>query len=149
MAYILCDLDGVVFDHRHRYHLIREQPKQWDAYYAASVRDPIIVPVVELIRGYYVHGYRIVFVTGRPQRISDITHEKLQATFGVMAYNILHRANRDFRPNVELKESLLQHCIEHHHGLPALAIDDLARVVRMYRDYGVPSMQLRLPKEAT
>lgn len=145
--YVLCDLDGVVFDHRHRLGLIAQAPKQWDAYYAASDQDPLIAPTVRLVKGLQRTGYEIVFTTGRPRRVEQQTLGQIMKAFPLFTkWNILMRQEDCFLPNVEIKAAHLKASREFFGQDPFLAIDDLAAVCKMYRKEGIPTLQLRLPR---
>lgn len=144
--YVLCDLDGVIFDHRHRLHLIKTRPKQWDAYYAASDLDPVIGPVVRVIKGLWRTGYDIVFTTVRPARTERQTLEQLVRVFPLFPkWVIMHRADGDFRSNVDLKLAHLQQARAWFSSDPSLAFDDLQTVIRMYREEGITAMRVSLP----
>ena len=142
---ILCDLDGVLADNRHRLHFITPPEHDWEAFYAAMGDDTIISPVAHLLdamRHYdrpLVDETRVIFVTGRPERYRLQTVDWLtrHAVERERDYEtMLMRPDDDpHRPAADLKRDFLAQV--GGPGVVLLAIDDDPRVVTMYRKAGV------------
>jgi hypothetical protein len=150
---ILIDLDGTLFDNRHRAHLIpgREKwgnPESWAAYEAAAVNDTVSEPVLELVTQMHRAGFvNLVFCTAR---FSCYYRESMAQLHTI---SLLARSRSDlFMRNVrtegpqltpgEFKAGVVQSLREQ--GLKVLwAIDDSPSVIQALEEVGVRTMQVR------
>lgn len=101
---IICDLDGTLCDHSHRLHFVKpcigkdckerfaigsfstkectledgtKWKPDWDSFYAAMDQDTPNKAIENIINQSSYHGYDIVFLTGRPEKYSQITQDWL------------------------------------------------------------------------
>lgn len=61
------DIDGVLADVRHRLHHVREQPKDWEAFFAAARHDRPLAEGLEVARRL-AEAFEVVYLSGRPER---------------------------------------------------------------------------------
>ena len=135
---ILVDLDGTLSDVAGRLHHIERTPKDWDAFFAACVNDPLIDQIARLLE-LLDPALVVVLLTARPTNTRKDTVQWLRR-HGVR-WDLVMRADRDFRPSPEAK-------LEAVHALRAvgfdlrLALDDDARNAAMFRSEGIPCVEL-------
>jgi len=138
----LLDLDGTLCDVSHRVHLA--MAKMWDEFHSLCQSDrpnPDVLRVVLLLQ----RSIMPVIVTGRNARWRAKTEAWL-SDCGVSCEALLMRPDDDFRPDAELKLSLLD---RHYGGRDSwlrrvvFALEDRERVVEAYRNLGIPTWQVR------
>ncbi len=95
-AVAVFDLDGVLADVRHRLHLLATRPKQWDAFFAAAVDDPLLPDGADLLHELAA-TYDIVYLTGRPERTRALTEDWLRR-LRLPSGELRMRPDRDHRP---------------------------------------------------
>lgn len=128
------DLDGVLADVRHRLRHVARRPKDWDAFFAAAVRDPLHPEgkaVVERLR----QDHEVVYLTGRPERCRADTEAWL-ARHDLDGHEIVMRSGRDRRPAAVVKVEVLHRRFADREV--AVVVDDDDRVVAAMRDAGFP-----------
>jgi hypothetical protein len=126
------DLDGVLADVRHRLHHVASRPKDWDAFFAAAVRDPLHPEgeaVVERLR----RDHEVVYLTGRPERCRADTESWL-ARHGLDGHELLMRSGRDRRPAAVVKVEVIRRGFADREV--AVVVDDDDRVVAAMRAAG-------------
>jgi len=142
------DLDGVLADVRHRLHHVTSRPKDWDAFFAAAIRDelhPEGRAVVERLR----QDHEVVYLTGRPERCRDDTLAWL-ARHGLDGPELIMRSPRDRRPAAVVKVEVIARRFADRDV--AVVVDDDDRVVAAMRAAGHPVLhaewEQRLAEEA-
>jgi len=147
---LVVDLDGTLADSRHREHHLQPRHEgdkpRWDAFFEDCDKDLVIVEVARIVQCMWVHGYKNVVMTGRPENVRLKTSMWLSDN-GIPARELLMRADDDYRPSHELKRSLLV-----EHVLPRIApkekivaIDNSEADCAMYRELGCIVMQVMVP----
>jgi phosphoglycolate phosphatase-like HAD superfamily hydrolase len=130
------DLDGVVADVRHRLHHVTGRSggggKDWQAFFAAAGDDPLLDEGARTVRTL-AEGYRIVYLSGRPERLRAVTEEWLHR-HDLPAGPVLLRPDRDFRPARRYKLDALARLAET--ATVALLVDDDPRVLEEARQAG-------------
>jgi phosphoglycolate phosphatase-like HAD superfamily hydrolase len=143
---VVLDIDGVLADVRHRLHYLNRRPKAWDAFFAAAGDDDLLAEGVAVAR-QAVAGYRIVYLTGRPERIRRATADWLRR-HQLPAGTLLMRSNSDHRPSRLMKLERLRRIASS--ATVALVVDDDADVIATLRAAGFNVMQADwMPKPAT
>lgn len=153
---VICDLDGTIADCTHRLNLVKgpieglygDFKPNWDAFFDACVGDKPIQPIMELVKGLRRLGYRIVFLSGRSDRVLNKTVQWLafHGFFPGDNYEYIGmRKHGDHRPDDIVKLELLSElmvkmCI--HHENIFCVIDDRKRVVDMWRKQGLTCLQV-------
>ena len=136
MPLVVVDLDGTLSNDNHRLHLILKDEPDWPAYFAACVDDEPIEPVVELVRGLHVLGWRVEIWTGRSAVVKDETVAWL-ASWGIVYDRLRMRAEDDYRSTEVVKGEWLR-------GTTVdLTLDDRAHCVDWWHSKGVPVLHVR------
>lgn len=99
------DLDGVLADVRHRLHHVRSAPKDWDAFFADAVDDPLLQQGHETV-SRLAEVFDIVYLSGRPERCRRDTMVWLEE-HGLPTGEVLLRRPGDHRPAKLLKVEAL------------------------------------------
>lgn len=135
------DLDGTLADVDHRRRFIKGKRRDWKAFHAACVKDPVNAWCVRLIEAMRAAGFRIELVSGRSQEVEDLTVRWLDKAFhgDLSALNlVLLRPRGDMTKDTELKRAWLR---GYGKGRVLFAVDDRKRVVDMWREEGVVCLQ--------
>ncbi|MDP9398629.1 MAG: hypothetical protein M3P96_12805 [Actinomycetota bacterium] len=104
--YAVIDIDGVVADVRHRLYHLQARPKDWDAFFAAATRDPVL-PEGAAVASRLAADHDVVWLTGRPERCHDDTVAWLHAA-GLPGGSLRMRRYGDFRPARVVKLEVLR-----------------------------------------
>lgn len=136
---VISDLDGTITDAEHRVHLVREHPKDYDAFFNAARDDGPIWPVIHVLRALKAAGHEIHIITGRSDITKADTIEWLDR-FEVPHDRLLMRPADDYTPDDRLKRAWFQ--LEYRSEDVLLVLEDRARVVRMWRKLGVTCLQV-------
>jgi phosphoglycolate phosphatase-like HAD superfamily hydrolase len=134
-TYATVDLDGVVADVRHRLHHIERRPKDWDAFFAAAVDDPVLPEGRAVVEELVGRGHELVWLTGRPERCRRDTVDWLRRN-GLPAGRLFMRREGDRRPARMTKLAILR-ALSRERPV-AVAVDDDDEVVQVLRDAGFP-----------
>lgn len=139
---VIFDLDGTLSLSDHRDHLVRRDPPDWDAFYAACSDDEPNWPAIRVLRAL-ARGddHQVEVWTGRREDQRSATLEWFHR-YGVPSWVELEmRPVGDRRPDVALKEQWLGRA-RARRRLPDLVFEDRDRVVAMWREAGVPCFQV-------
>jgi phosphoglycolate phosphatase-like HAD superfamily hydrolase len=134
------DIDGTLANGEHRLHHIKKEPKDWDTYFSECPHDEPIPHMIMLARHLRAAGVDVIYVTGRSDSVASQTAKWLSA-HGAPAGRLVMRKAGDHQPDDTLKVAMLQ-------GLrtegfePIMAFDDRNRVVKAWRENGVPCAQV-------
>lgn len=101
---LLVDIDGVLADVTHRQHHLAGTRKNWNAFFAAADADPVIEAGAEAVRQAADDGYPIVYLTGRPERLRQVTEGWLtRHDLPVSPGALQMRPHREWRPAADFK----------------------------------------------
>jgi phosphoglycolate phosphatase-like HAD superfamily hydrolase len=139
------DIDGTIANGDHRLHHITTegQPKNWDAYFDACGDDEPIEHMADLAQKLYAGGATILYVSGRNERCREATLTWLERHYfpRTPSNRIYMRALTDFRADDIVKiELLAQIRVDGYE--PLMAFDDRNRVVKAWREAGIPCAQV-------
>ena len=141
---IICDIDGTIADCEHRKHHITTRPKNHDAFYAGVMDDkPIhsILGLLMVLMDYEGFRFKLVFVTGRPERCRDDTEEWLREQHIYPSdYTLFMRKDGDYRQDYIVKQEILDTKINKDEVW--LVLDDRKQVVDMWRRNGLTCLQV-------
>jgi hypothetical protein len=140
MRCYIFDIDGTIADGTHRLDHIKKEPKDWDTYFSLCHLDEPIPHIVELACDLSISGRHIIYVSGR----SDVCEEQTRDWMGKhgLPDGDLHmRKQGDHRNDDVLKAEMLA-AIRAEGWRPIMAFDDRNRVVKAWRDNGVPCAQV-------
>ena len=127
---VVLDLDGVLADTRHRMRHLRRRPKNWDAFFAAAVDDPVHEEGLAIAREAAARGAAVVYLSGRPERTRTDTLDWL-ARAGAPPGEVVLRPEGDRRPARVVKLAALRR-LGRRLRLDVL-VDDDPEVVRAVR----------------
>lgn len=140
---IVYDIDGTLADGDHRLHLIKQDPKRWDEYFALCHADRPIAHMIQIVRSLE-RDFISVFATGRTESTRKQTTIWLAdhgAWTGRYPLRLYMRADGDHRNDDVLKVEMLAK-IRADGFEPVMAFEDRSRVVRAWRDAGIPCAQI-------
>ncbi len=132
------DIDGTLADLTHRLPHIQKQPKDWTAFFAACLHDKPIPHIVELARSLPLP---IVCVSGRSDAVRVETDFWLRVKAGLTPAALYMRRAGDFRNDDIIKIELLDQ-LRSDGWSPVMAFEDRDRVVKVWREAGVPCAQV-------
>jgi phosphoglycolate phosphatase-like HAD superfamily hydrolase len=128
------DIDGVVADVRHRLHHLKRR-RAWDAFFAAVDEDELLPEGAALARDL-AERHEIVWLTGRPEWLRDITADWL-ARHDLPGTELHLRPYHDYRPAPLYKLGVLRTLVPR--GVAAV-VDDDDEVIRAARAAGFPAV---------
>jgi phosphoglycolate phosphatase-like HAD superfamily hydrolase len=143
-AYIF-DIDGTLSNVAHRLHHIEKKPADWPAFLAAVDQDAPIPHMIELAQRLAEHD-DILFVTGRSDDVRPETLTWLQAQLPcggawIDSTDLFMRRHGDHRADTIVKSELMDLVIAAG-WTPILVFEDRASVVTMWRERGIPCLQV-------
>lgn len=139
----LFDMDGTLADLSHRLHHVNTKPKNWPAFFDGCKDDAPHGHMRPVVQALSTMAY-IIYVSGRPERCRKDTEEwlvKHEYHLAVTPPRLYMRADGDYRADDIVKAELLARIIEDNFR-PIMAFDDRDRVVKMWRDNGIPCAQV-------
>jgi hypothetical protein len=137
---VVFDLDGTLSDNTHRRHHLKQQPANWEAFFAACPDDIPIQKVIAIAQGLFFTGHNVEIWTARCESVREQTKRWLEQ-MGVPFSLLLMRPIGDHRDDNILKREWLDRA--ESKGLPVdLVFEDRGRVVEMYRCAGVTCVQV-------
>ena len=137
------DVDGTLADLTHRKHLISktdEKKPDWRAFFAACDQDAPIKHMIEVAQDLSAAGKEFLYVSGRSDECRTKTARWL-ATHGLPDGKLYMRKEGDYRSDDIVKLELLKQILAESYR-PILVFDDRDRVVKMWRENGVPCAQV-------
>ena len=108
MKLAIVDLDGTLFDERHRNHLALA--KDWDEYHKAHVQDEVFLDILEFVQKLHA-THEIIFLTGRTENYRPTSVKQL-ANMKIHSHDFVMRQVGDFRPSAEYKSKALESIID-------------------------------------
>ncbi len=139
MSSIIVDIDGTIADCSHRRVHLAESKKDWNNFFTDMISDKPIIPVIHLIEKLQVHGFKLLFCTGRPEVYRSVTQSWL-LQHDLDPHHLYMRKDKDYREDYIVKSEMLD-TIYHDGFMPLLAIDDRQSVVDMWRSRGLICLQ--------
>lgn len=139
MKCFLIDIDGTVADGDHRLHHIQKDPRDWDTFFLACVDDTPIAHMHAVVRALSEH-FKIVYVSGRSDMVRQQTVDWLDQ-HGFPCDALYMRKQGDHEDDNTLKIKLLAQVRADGYE-PVMAFDDRNRVVKAWREAGIPCAQV-------
>lgn len=137
---ILCDLDGTLADCQHRIHYLGQTPKNWAAFFAECGNDDPIQHVIDFVNSINRNKYEVWITSGRSDEAFEQTISWLDK-HGVMYERLFMRKAGDHTDDGILKPSWITDGTIPRDRV-AFALDDRDRVVKAWRDLGIPCFQV-------
>jgi len=136
---VIWDLDGTLADDRARAHFVEVEEgrkRDWESYFDAIEEDPPIAASIAILQALYRDGFRVIFLTGRPEYTRPKTERWLKAN-GLEDYDLLlMRPPGERRPAGEFKVEVLDRLKTEYELL--CAFEDRIDVAEHLRKGGVP-----------
>ena len=108
--FIICDIDGCLFDNSHRAGLVPKEKgttEDWAAFNRAHVRDTPIFYRIDFVRHFAELGMPLVFLTGRTETCRDSTIAQLEKV-GFPAFMLIMRPVNCFKKAADFKEEAVR-----------------------------------------
>jgi len=140
--WIICDIDGIVSDARHRAYYLTDDPAEtnWREYTMISHFDPPIVRMCRMIRALSATA-NISFVTGRAEYGRQITKDWIIRHIKIGHFELIMRPEGDLATAEKFKLRIFSdHFIANGRFIWCIFEDD-GRVVKMYRSLGLLVLQ--------
>lgn len=131
------DIDGTLADATHRlHHILGKEVKDWDAWDADTDADTPIVPIVGILQALWDHGHEIMLLTGRNERVRELT-EKWLRDHNIHWNHLIMRPHEDHRDDTIVKLEQLNRFLERHPDTQIQTIfEDRRRLVVAFREAG-------------
>lgn len=139
MRCYIFDIDGTLADCSHRLHHITGEKKDWRAFFSACHDDAPISHILELAHALSARA-PIICVSGRSNEVRGKTKRWLGEQF-VVCQQLYMRKAGDHRPDDIVKAEMLTQVLADGWE-PIMVFDDRDRVVKMWRDKGIPCCQV-------
>lgn len=141
--WIVFDIDGTIADCAHRVQYA--QAKLWDEFHERAPEDPVIVNVADLMVEMSLSGYKIILLTGRPDKYRHLTVEWLRKAGLSKFYDeLIMRPEDNYVQDGLMKIGLLEQRFGSQEDVLAnvwYAVDDRESVVEALRNYGLTVLQ--------
>ena len=138
----IVDLDGTLADATHREQYVQGEKKDWEMFYAKCGGDLPIMHMLNLIQAIAQAGGQIMIWTGRPANHWKVTSKWLQQ-YCQFEYAVSMRTPGDHRPDYKIKKEWLERLPDSQRNRIAMAFEDRDQMVKMYREAGIPCLQVR------
>jgi phosphoglycolate phosphatase-like HAD superfamily hydrolase len=146
---IIMDIDGTLANAEHRLHLLPQKgvvdskdkvDEQWEAFFAEAEKDTLNTEIARLNNAMAMAGYKVVICTGRREEERKMT-ERWLAKHKIFYNALFMRQDGDRREDSVIKREMLRE-IKSSGYHPLFAVEDRARVVKMWREEGLRCLQV-------
>jgi len=141
----ICDIDGTIADLTHRRHWVATKPQNWAAFEKTMHLDTPIDTICDAVRTLDKHGFTVVYCSGRGMQNYEVTRDWLER-YDLPEGDLFMRIAKDYRSDEIVKSELLDtilDCVNVEYQYdPKLVLDDRDRVVKMWRDRGLYTIQV-------
>lgn len=155
---LCCDIDGTVADLSERRKYLEMKPKNYAGFERGISDDLPIGFVIDAVRVLHNAGWKVIMCSGRREVHKDVTVawlKKHDVPFdniymrrefeynadGTVKLSKKGQPKPDYRSDFIVKYELLEE-IRVYHGEPTVVFDDRDQVVKMWRENGVPCVQV-------
>lgn len=132
---IICDLDGTIALHQGR------SPYDWDK----IPTDKMDKRMARIINRYYNDEVKIIFLTGRPEYVRDLTENWLKKNFNNLNMKIeaalIMRDDKDNRKGAISKQELYEKYVKDRYNVLCV-FEDSNSCVQMWRSLGLLTCQV-------
>lgn len=130
------DIDGTLADATHRlHHILGKEKKDWDAWDAETDGDTPIVPIVGILQALYDHGHKIMLLTGRNERVRELTEQWLE-DHNIHYHWLVMRPHGDRRDDTIVKLEQLEQFMRNRDDRIQTIFEDRRRLVVAFREAG-------------
>ena len=136
---IIVDLDGTLADVSHRVHHVQKEPKDKKSFNSLMGEDGLNHWCFELSEAMRSRGYKIILITGRPEKYRDDTVAWLERE--KIVYDELYMRPRHAGvPDSLVKKDIYRKLIRDRMEI-VFVVEDRLSVVRMWREMGLVCLQ--------
>ncbi len=143
------DLDGTLALIEHRLHFIQNKPKDWRGFFAACIDDVPNPPVIATFKALRKSA-EVWIWSGRSDEVREETkawlykHGLIHAFWNPLCAPEAFRMRKagDYRDDAIVKAEWLAEMEPPERNRLTAIFDDRARVVEMWRSFGVPAFQV-------
>jgi hypothetical protein len=143
---VVVDIDGTLSRPGERLKYIKQEPKDWDAFYEDCFEDEPIYPILELVVRLEKAGYLILFCTGRRECCRKKTEFWFYQNMRELCdHTLLMRKDGDEREDTEVKPELLHDLFNRSLMTKddvALILEDRSSMVKKWRELGYTCLQV-------
>lgn len=143
MKDIIFDIDGTLSNLSHREHYVKIKPRNWAAFNELILNDSVHEDIVWLLKLLKQNGNRIIICTARTDDLKEKTVYWLNEIAKLKnCYDAIYmRKAGDHRDDNIIKKELLDQ-IRNDGYNPTIVFDDRDKVVKMWRDNGLRTLQV-------
>lgn len=143
--YIVVDIHGVIANQNHREHLRGKIP--WEQFYSHAANDKPYTNTINLINNLSSVGYKILGVTGTPEKFRHIITEWLDH-YKVNIELLLMRHTGDYSKTCSVKVKLIRDYFNESFKDVHFVIDDGdEEAIQEFTELGIAILQLHNAKE--
>lgn len=134
------DVDGTISDDSNRVDLVDKDPPDIERYNAYAPFDPARPWCVEMLKIYSDAGFKIIFVTGRPESMRAVTETWIRNRLPFLSDFLIYlRGEHDPEDVVEYKRHRYLADILPVYDVE-FALEDRLALAAMWRSEGVPCL---------
>jgi hypothetical protein len=141
---VVVDIDGTLSRPGERLKYIKQEPKDWDAFYNDCFDDEPVGNIISLVH-CIAQRYAIVFCTGRRSSVRDKTvawlEKHLSISFLIPEYSLLMRPANDTRHDTDVKPELLE-VAGYSPDKVAFILEDRSSMCKKWRELGYTCLQV-------
>ena len=150
MKYVVCDLDGTLFNVEHRLHLLANcrNEEDYDRFHMEHINDVVYPNILGIINTYtaaFGYDIKFIFVTGRHEKFRESTVKQLnELVFSPEHYVLYMKSSYDlYTP--EFITTVINDLKIKCDGLDNIlfVLDDRPATVKLYREAGLTCLQAR------
>lgn len=134
------DLDGTLCNNEERVKYLCTEPKDWDNFYDGVDKDKTVQPIKDILM-CLSEKHKILFVTGRPERVRKSTETWLQQHVPWCSYELYMRPDGDHSADFVVKKRLYKMHIKDYYFVVAV-FEDRKQCVDMWRKEGLVCLQV-------
>jgi FMN phosphatase YigB (HAD superfamily) len=139
---VIFDLDGVLADNSTRRNLLDSPNPDWEEYFQAASFDLPIDPNIDLA-GSFKETASVVILTGRPNRISNITQDWLNR-YQVNWDLLIMRPDSGYISAPDFKKQETLRLLDIGFQI-VLALDDELENIQIYKELNIPTVHITPP----
>lgn len=138
----IVDIDGTVANLDHRIPMLEK--KDYEAFFANAFLDGEYCTIVDAVVNLSMEGYKIIFLSGRPDRRCGHATNEWFNTMGIPVDHLFMRRDDDHAPDDQVKRKLLERLFDHGLRKEAIkiVIDDRNSVCDVWRSLDLPLVQV-------
>lgn len=137
------DLDGTLADITHRRHFVENRANRWQEFFAACVRDEPKHDVISVMHALYPQHDVWIF-SGRSDQVRAETMSWLEQHTQIQwsERDVRMRKAGDYTADDVLKRRWYEQMLDVDKARLVAVFDDRDRIVKMWRELGVPCYQV-------